>query len=282
MFMLYFESNQDRQMERTALCWPHIYSDILQNAPLRRQIFKIVFASGGKGALTPNQNPADVPACKWLALFAADVQINIKYFLGYGVLWRCWLGGRKGIRPVKTEWLSVWSEVQTCIWPSWCHCHSLSLASVKSRLVLTFWYRLNLVVPDKGPLNGCSSSSSWVWRENCLPAVRGERLLMATKAITSQASSRSQKLSFPIIDTQRHKQNKTTLPVFTCAIRTAEHAILLPRNQQLDLQCTCIQTPGRSVIRQNMTWTTTIDGVCNSHSIIIIIIIITFIWRFTL
>ena len=31
-------------------------------------------------------------------------------------------------------WLSVWSEVQTCIWPSWCHCHLLSLASVKSRL----------------------------------------------------------------------------------------------------------------------------------------------------
>jgi len=29
-------------------------------------------------------------------------------------------------------WLSVWYEVQTCIWPSWCHYHSLSLASVKS------------------------------------------------------------------------------------------------------------------------------------------------------
>ena len=48
-------------------------------------------------------------------------------------------------------WLSVWSEVQTCIWPSWCHCHSLSLASVKSRLVLPFCYRLTRV----GPLNGC-------------------------------------------------------------------------------------------------------------------------------
>ena len=36
------------------------------------------------------------------------------------------------------EWLSVWSEVQTCMWPSWYHCHSLSLASVKSRLVFTF------------------------------------------------------------------------------------------------------------------------------------------------
>ena len=64
------------------------------------------------------------------------------------VLWRCWLGGRKGIRPVKKlsggvlAWLSVWSKVQTCIWPSWCHCHSLSLASVKSRLVLSFWYWL--------------------------------------------------------------------------------------------------------------------------------------------
>ena len=35
-------------------------------------------------------------------------------------------------------WLSVWSEVQICIWPSWYHCNSLSLASVKSRLVFTF------------------------------------------------------------------------------------------------------------------------------------------------
>jgi len=76
------------------------------------------------------------------------------------VLWRCWLGGRKGIRPVKIwvlglAWLSVWSEMQTCIWPSWCHCHSLSLASVKSRLVLRFWYWLTWVVPDRGLLNGC-------------------------------------------------------------------------------------------------------------------------------
>jgi len=52
-------------------------------------------------------------------------------------------------------WLSVWSKVQTCIWPSWCQCHSLSLASVKSRLVLPCWYRLTRVVADKRPLNGC-------------------------------------------------------------------------------------------------------------------------------
>jgi len=34
-------------------------------------------------------------------------------------------------------------------------CHSLSLASVKSRLGLPFWYRLTWVVLEKGPLNGC-------------------------------------------------------------------------------------------------------------------------------
>ena len=59
------------------------------------------------------------------------------------VLWHCWFSSRKGIWPVKTEWWdagmsSVWIEVQNCILPGWWHCHSLSLASVKSRLVLPF------------------------------------------------------------------------------------------------------------------------------------------------
>ena len=52
-------------------------------------------------------------------------------------------------------WLTVWGEVQTCIWPSWYHCHSLSLAAVKSRLVLPFWYQHTWVVLDKWPLNRC-------------------------------------------------------------------------------------------------------------------------------
>jgi len=51
------------------------------------------------------------------------------------VLWRCWLGSRKGIRPVKTEWWDAGmviclGEMQICIWPSRCHCCSLSLAPV--------------------------------------------------------------------------------------------------------------------------------------------------------
>ena len=61
----------------------------------------------------------------------------------------------KKLRGGVLAWLSVWSEVQTCIGSSWCHCHSLSLASVKSRLVLPFWYRFTWIVPEKWPLNGC-------------------------------------------------------------------------------------------------------------------------------
>jgi len=85
--------------------------------------------------------------CRWFALPS--------------VLWRCWLGVRKGIQSVKPfsgevlVWLSVWSKVQTCIWPSWCQCHSLSLAPAKSRLVATFLVLAHPCSPDKGPLNGC-------------------------------------------------------------------------------------------------------------------------------
>jgi len=55
--------------------------------------------------------------------------------------------------------------------PSWCHCHTLSLASVKYRLVLPFWYRLTWVVRDKGPLNGCVCAAHYkiflIFRATC-------------------------------------------------------------------------------------------------------------------
>ena len=93
------------------------------------------------------------------------------------VLWHCCSGVRKSILSIKIEcdvlvWLSVCSEVQiVCIWSSWCLCiqkSRSSLASFKSRLILPFWYRLTQVVPEKTPLNGCSSSNSncygnWNW-----------------------------------------------------------------------------------------------------------------------
>ena len=104
----------------------------------------------------------------WYFLFAMW-NVSISIFESHFVFYQFfdavgWAAGRAsgGFWPVKKTWvvgvlawLSVWSEMQTCIWPSWCHCHSLSLASVMSRFVLPFWYWLTRVVPEKGPLNGC-------------------------------------------------------------------------------------------------------------------------------
>ena len=67
---------------------------------------------------------------------------------------------RKGMRPVKKlsggvlVWLSVCSEVQTCIWPGWCHCHSLSLASVKSRVVVRCTFLLPAHPGTPGQIEG--------------------------------------------------------------------------------------------------------------------------------
>jgi len=85
------------------------------------------------------------------------------------VLWHCWLGVRKSIRPAKIEW---WDVVVVICLERGADClhmahlmplHPLtlsSLASFKSRLVIPCWYRLTQVVLLKRPLNGCSSSSS--------------------------------------------------------------------------------------------------------------------------
>ena len=96
--------------------------------------------------------------CNWVRALLDFIFISISVFLSLSCL-QCydavgWAAGRhpacKKLSGGVLSWLSVWSEVQTCIWPSWCYYHSLSLASVKSRLVLPFWYRLIWVVHKKG------------------------------------------------------------------------------------------------------------------------------------
>ena len=70
-------------------------------------------------------------------------------------------------------WLPVWSKVQTCIWPSWCHCHSLSLASVKSRLVFTFLVPAHVGSPGKKAIKRvcvcvCLQIVSWLFPGQCM------------------------------------------------------------------------------------------------------------------
>ena len=94
--------------------------------------------------------------------FLSCMYIHICIYKIPSVLWRCWLGGRKGIRPVKNWVVGCW---RGCVFGARCRLayspadatatHCLLTASVKSRLVLPFWYRLTRVVPEKGPLNVC-------------------------------------------------------------------------------------------------------------------------------
>ena len=74
------------------------------------------------------------------------------------VLWRCWLGGRKCIRPVKTEW---WGAGMVVCLEQGADLHMAQLmplphtVSCFSKIQIGFWYRLTRIVPDKVPLNGC-------------------------------------------------------------------------------------------------------------------------------
>ena len=85
----------------------------------------------------------------------------------------CWLGARKSIWSVKIEWWGVGMVIcrergADCLHivqlmplqpkiPSSVHLETQSpLASVKSGLILPFWYRLTQVVLEKRPLNMCN------------------------------------------------------------------------------------------------------------------------------
>ena len=73
------------------------------------------------------------------------------------VLWHCWLGGRKGIRPVKTEWWGA--GVVVCL-ERGADLHMAQLMPLPLTVscfseIQIAWYRPTWVVPEKGPLNGC-------------------------------------------------------------------------------------------------------------------------------
>ena len=115
-------------------------------------------------------DPTTVSFFDQLAFFSTDThtrsyicsRISFQLSTSYlpSVLWRCWLGGRKGIWPVKNR--MVGAGVVICLeqranlhiaqmmpLPLTVSCFS----KLKSKLVLPFWYRLTWVVPEKGPLS---------------------------------------------------------------------------------------------------------------------------------
>ena len=89
-----------------------------------------------------------------------------KYCLIYNVffpsvLWRCWLGSRKGIRPIKNWVVGCWHGYLSGARCRLAYCPADTTATHCLLLqwnpdwFLPFWYWLTRVVPEKGPLNGC-------------------------------------------------------------------------------------------------------------------------------
>jgi len=104
-----------------------------------------------------------VDYCNILHITSCSLCVLVFYWCFYcvpSVLWHCWLGGRKGIRPVKNWVVRCWHGYLSGV-----RCrlacaqlmplpHSVSCSS-KIQIDLPFWYRLTWVVPDNVPLNGC-------------------------------------------------------------------------------------------------------------------------------
>ena len=124
-----------------------------------------------------NTKPRD-----WLGEMSPKWPICVERDVKPLVLWRCWLGGRKGIRPVKNEWwgagvviclervadlhmaqlmplpltVSCFSKIQIGFtFLVLAHPDSPGKRAVKLLCVLPFLCRLTWVGPDKGLLNVC-------------------------------------------------------------------------------------------------------------------------------
>ena len=100
----------------------------------------------------------------WFPLLSHDLKVP-------SVLWRCWLGGRKGIQRVKTEWWGA--GVVICLkWGADLHMPQLMPLPLtdscfsKIQIGFTFLVPAHLGSPGKGPLNGCVTSqlSYYIWQ----------------------------------------------------------------------------------------------------------------------
>ena len=104
------------------------------------------------------------------------------------VLWHCWLGGRKGIRPVKNWVVGCWHGYLSGARCRVAHdpadataTHCLLLQQIQ--IGFTFLVPAHLGSPRKGPLNGCVCVCVLLWsRDTKLPVV-GQYLLQCSKAV---------------------------------------------------------------------------------------------------
>jgi len=84
------------------------------------------------------------------------------------VLWHCWLGGRKGIRPVKNRVVGCWRGY---LYGAMCRLAYGPVDAIATHCLLLQqnpdWFCLSgtgiRVVPGNGPLNGCVCMFYWLF-----------------------------------------------------------------------------------------------------------------------
>ena len=96
---------------------------------------------------------------------ASDVKKIIKFLVCckrmHSVLWHCWLGGRKGIRPVKNWVVGCWRGYLSGARCRLAYGPVMPLpltVSCFSKIQIGFTFLVPAhpgIVPNKGPLNGC-------------------------------------------------------------------------------------------------------------------------------
>jgi len=98
--------------------------------------------------MVPDEGPLNVCVC---------VHFYLIYLTYYAFSALTLLVGRQEGHPACKKlsarvlaWLFVWSDVQICIWPSCCHCHSLSLSCFsKIQIGFTFLVPAHLGSPGQ-------------------------------------------------------------------------------------------------------------------------------------
>jgi len=101
------------------------------------------------------------------------------------VLWRCWLGGRKGIRPVKNWEVGCWrgylsgARCRLAYGPA----NATATVSCFSKIQIGFFFLVpaHLGSPGKEPLNGCIGADTTGATGNFAPVLsknRGKRCVL--------------------------------------------------------------------------------------------------------
>jgi len=116
--------------------------------------------------------------------------------------------------------------------------HSLSVASVKSRLVLPFWYRLTRVVPVKGPLNArvCVSRTTWVSRYQ-----KGKVSLLDLNEARDDVVLGCSVISWTICKQSAPRSREITTPAPYYSIFTGQMLFLMPNQQYQSTEGKCVQ-----------------------------------------